>query len=167
MIFLSLSLFACFSLHQFLRHVSYLLGEGFWISSLNGLFLVFQYLQMKWPLLDVQAGSLQSRQALKDARSPSPAHIVVSKPPKDSWSCALLMITGLACQFFFLGIFLDMVYVYKLFIFCDWTLVIGNFLSLPSTFFSVLGTESNLVDTTLIGHNLHGLGETRNAIKAT
>uniref|UniRef100_A0A672L4M0 Transcription factor 7 like 2 n=1 Tax=Sinocyclocheilus grahami TaxID=75366 RepID=A0A672L4M0_SINGR len=35
------------------------------------------YLQMKWPLLDVQAGSLQSRQALKDARSPSPAHIVV------------------------------------------------------------------------------------------
>lgn len=33
---------------------------------------------MKWPLLDVQAGSLQSRQALKDARSPSPAHIVVS-----------------------------------------------------------------------------------------
>uniref|UniRef100_A0A9J8DJT2 Transcription factor 7 like 2 n=2 Tax=Cyprinus carpio TaxID=7962 RepID=A0A9J8DJT2_CYPCA len=36
------------------------------------------YLQMKWPLLDVQAGSLQSRQALKDARSPSPAHIVVS-----------------------------------------------------------------------------------------
>ncbi|XP_074763861.1 transcription factor 7-like 2 isoform X8 [Athene noctua] len=33
------------------------------------------YLQMKWPLLDVQAGSLQSRQALKDARSPSPAHI--------------------------------------------------------------------------------------------
>ncbi|PNJ65588.1 TCF7L2 isoform 14 [Pongo abelii] len=34
------------------------------------------YLQMKWPLLDVQAGSLQSRQALKDARSPSPAHIM-------------------------------------------------------------------------------------------
>uniref|UniRef100_A0A3P8P3H3 HMG box domain-containing protein n=1 Tax=Astatotilapia calliptera TaxID=8154 RepID=A0A3P8P3H3_ASTCA len=33
------------------------------------------YLQMKWPLLDVQPGSLQSRQALKDARSPSPAHI--------------------------------------------------------------------------------------------
>lgn len=33
---------------------------------------------MKWPLLDVQAGTLQSRQALKDARSPSPAHIVVS-----------------------------------------------------------------------------------------
>uniref|UniRef100_A0A8C8MDC5 HMG box domain-containing protein n=1 Tax=Oncorhynchus tshawytscha TaxID=74940 RepID=A0A8C8MDC5_ONCTS len=37
-----------------------------------------QYLQMKWPLLDVNHGSLQSRQALKDARSPSPAHIVVS-----------------------------------------------------------------------------------------
>ncbi|KAM9282475.1 LOW QUALITY PROTEIN: transcription factor 7-like 2 [Cariama cristata] len=37
------------------------------------------YLQMKWPLLDVQAGSLQSRQALKDARSPSPAHIVSNK----------------------------------------------------------------------------------------
>uniref|UniRef100_A0A8D3DCL0 Transcription factor 7 like 2 n=1 Tax=Scophthalmus maximus TaxID=52904 RepID=A0A8D3DCL0_SCOMX len=36
------------------------------------------YLQMKWPLLDVQQGGLQSRQALKDARSPSPAHIVVS-----------------------------------------------------------------------------------------
>ncbi|KAM6898528.1 transcription factor 7-like 2 isoform 8-T8 [Lycodopsis pacificus] len=34
------------------------------------------YLQMKWPLLDVQQGALQSRQALKDARSPSPAHIV-------------------------------------------------------------------------------------------
>ncbi|KAJ8386580.1 hypothetical protein AAFF_G00169060 [Aldrovandia affinis] len=34
------------------------------------------YLQMKWPLLDVQTGSLQSRQTLKDARSPSPAHIV-------------------------------------------------------------------------------------------
>uniref|UniRef100_A0A4W5RXG3 Transcription factor 7 like 2 n=1 Tax=Hucho hucho TaxID=62062 RepID=A0A4W5RXG3_9TELE len=33
------------------------------------------YLQMKWPLLDVNHGSLQSRQALKDARSPSPAHI--------------------------------------------------------------------------------------------
>ncbi|XP_030662784.1 transcription factor 7-like 2 isoform X7 [Nomascus leucogenys] len=39
------------------------------------------YLQMKWPLLDVQAGSLQSRQALKDARSPSPAHIVQSPFP--------------------------------------------------------------------------------------
>ncbi|XP_073858830.1 transcription factor 7-like 2 isoform X6 [Macaca fascicularis] len=38
------------------------------------------YLQMKWPLLDVQAGSLQSRQALKDARSPSPAHIVSPLP---------------------------------------------------------------------------------------
>ncbi|XP_075865897.1 transcription factor 7-like 2 isoform X7 [Microcebus murinus] len=38
------------------------------------------YLQMKWPLLDVQAGSLQSRQALKDARSPSPAHIVSPRP---------------------------------------------------------------------------------------
>ncbi|XP_037659638.1 transcription factor 7-like 2 isoform X9 [Choloepus didactylus] len=38
------------------------------------------YLQMKWPLLDVQAGSLQSRQALKDARSPSPAHIVCPLP---------------------------------------------------------------------------------------
>lgn len=37
-----------------------------------------QYLQMKWPLIDVQPGGLQSRQALKDARSPSPAHIVVS-----------------------------------------------------------------------------------------
>ncbi|XP_009324325.1 PREDICTED: transcription factor 7-like 2 [Pygoscelis adeliae] len=36
---------------------------------------------MKWPLLDVQAGSLQSRQALKDARSPSPAHIVSNKVP--------------------------------------------------------------------------------------
>uniref|UniRef100_A0A8C2V7L4 Transcription factor 7 like 2 n=1 Tax=Chinchilla lanigera TaxID=34839 RepID=A0A8C2V7L4_CHILA len=40
-----------------------------------------EYLQMKWPLLDVQAGSLQSRQALKDARSPSPAHIVQSPLP--------------------------------------------------------------------------------------
>lgn len=40
-----------------------------------------QYLQMKWPLLDVQPGGLQSRQALKDARSPSPAHIVVSNTP--------------------------------------------------------------------------------------
>ncbi|ELR61541.1 Transcription factor 7-like 2 [Bos mutus] len=40
-----------------------------------------QYLQMKWPLLDVQAGTLQSRQALKDARSPSPAHIVSNKVP--------------------------------------------------------------------------------------
>ncbi|XP_030629054.1 transcription factor 7-like 2 isoform X2 [Chanos chanos] len=39
------------------------------------------YLQMKWPLLDVQAGSLQSRQALKDGRSPSPAHIVSNKVP--------------------------------------------------------------------------------------
>uniref|UniRef100_A0AAY5F3B1 HMG box domain-containing protein n=1 Tax=Electrophorus electricus TaxID=8005 RepID=A0AAY5F3B1_ELEEL len=39
------------------------------------------YLQMKWPLLDVQAGSLQSRQALKDARSPSPAHILYMVPP--------------------------------------------------------------------------------------
>ncbi|KAK2884711.1 hypothetical protein Q8A73_021185 [Channa argus] len=39
-----------------------------------------QYLQMKWPLLDVQPGGLQSRQALKDARSPSPAHIVVRIP---------------------------------------------------------------------------------------
>ncbi|XP_039093518.1 transcription factor 7-like 2 isoform X3 [Hyaena hyaena] len=38
--------------------------------------IAIQYLQMKWPLLDVQAGTLQSRQALKDARSPSPAHIV-------------------------------------------------------------------------------------------
>ncbi|XP_031246592.1 transcription factor 7-like 2 isoform X7 [Mastomys coucha] len=38
------------------------------------------YLQMKWPLLDVQAGTLQSRQALKDARSPSPAHIVSPLP---------------------------------------------------------------------------------------
>lgn len=36
---------------------------------------------MKWPLLDVQPGGLQSRQALKDGRSPSPAHIVVSSTP--------------------------------------------------------------------------------------
>ncbi|KAM8924452.1 transcription factor 7-like 2 isoform 2-T2 [Pelodytes ibericus] len=36
---------------------------------------LMQYLQMKWPLLDVQAGSLQSRQSMKDARSPSPGHI--------------------------------------------------------------------------------------------
>ncbi|XP_063129435.1 transcription factor 7-like 2 isoform X5 [Rattus norvegicus] len=42
--------------------------------------IAIQYLQMKWPLLDVQAGSLQSRQALKDARSPSPAHIVSPLP---------------------------------------------------------------------------------------
>ncbi|XP_073858829.1 transcription factor 7-like 2 isoform X4 [Macaca fascicularis] len=42
--------------------------------------IAVQYLQMKWPLLDVQAGSLQSRQALKDARSPSPAHIVSPLP---------------------------------------------------------------------------------------
>ncbi|XP_014448880.1 transcription factor 7-like 2 isoform X2 [Tupaia chinensis] len=42
--------------------------------------IAIQYLQMKWPLLDVQAGSLQSRQALKDARSPSPAHIVGPLP---------------------------------------------------------------------------------------
>ncbi|XP_053439712.1 transcription factor 7-like 2 isoform X25 [Nycticebus coucang] len=42
--------------------------------------IAIQYLQMKWPLLDVQAGSLQSRQALKDARSPSPAHIVSPHP---------------------------------------------------------------------------------------
>uniref|UniRef100_A0A8C4GYC9 Transcription factor 7 like 2 n=1 Tax=Dicentrarchus labrax TaxID=13489 RepID=A0A8C4GYC9_DICLA len=43
------------------------------------------YLQMKWPLLDVQPGGLQSRQALKDARSPSPAHIVgcVLIPPSN------------------------------------------------------------------------------------
>ncbi|XP_041426709.1 transcription factor 7-like 2 isoform X11 [Xenopus laevis] len=40
-----------------------------------------QYLQMKWPLLDVQAGSLQSRQGIKDTRSPSPAHIVSNKVP--------------------------------------------------------------------------------------
>ncbi|XP_054975051.1 transcription factor 7-like 2 isoform X8 [Sorex araneus] len=43
--------------------------------------IAVQYLQMKWPLLDVQAGTLQSRQALKDARSPSPAHIVSNKVP--------------------------------------------------------------------------------------
>ncbi|XP_073540822.1 transcription factor 7-like 2 isoform X38 [Phyllobates terribilis] len=34
------------------------------------------YLQMKWPLLDVQ-----SRQAMKDARSPSPAHVISNKVP--------------------------------------------------------------------------------------
>ncbi|ERE79276.1 transcription factor 7-like 2-like isoform 1 [Cricetulus griseus] len=48
---------------------------------------------MKWPLLDVQAGSLQSRQALKDARSPSPAHIVQSPLP-----CCT---QGHACQHFY------------------------------------------------------------------
>lgn len=67
-----------------------------------------QYLQMKWPLLDVQAGTLQSRQALKDARSPSPAHIVVSDLPEAFASFivgrqnALLLITGLVYQFLFL-----------------------------------------------------------------
>ncbi|XP_075573977.1 transcription factor 7-like 2 isoform X2 [Pelecanus crispus] len=59
-------------------------GSGFFAYSFYKL-LTFkvdvQYLQMKWPLLDVQAGSLQSRQALKDARSPSPAHIVSNKVP--------------------------------------------------------------------------------------
>lgn len=34
-------------------------------------FILFQYLQVKWPLLDVPAGA-----TLKDARSPSPAHLV-------------------------------------------------------------------------------------------
>lgn len=32
---------------------------------------LLQYLQMKWPLLDVPAGA-----TLKDSRSPSPAHLV-------------------------------------------------------------------------------------------
>lgn len=50
-----------------------------------------QYLQMKWPLLDVQPGSLQSRQALKDARSPSPAHIVVSNTPLGPLSLSSLI----------------------------------------------------------------------------
>uniref|UniRef100_A0A8C1VKL8 Transcription factor 7 like 2 n=1 Tax=Cyprinus carpio TaxID=7962 RepID=A0A8C1VKL8_CYPCA len=60
-------------------------GNGIFFSSYlqikhsSALFTL--YLQMKWPLLDVQAGSLQSRQALKDARSPSPAHIVSNKVP--------------------------------------------------------------------------------------
>nr|XP_015852592.1 transcription factor 7-like 2 isoform X2 [Peromyscus maniculatus bairdii] len=54
--------------------------------------IAIQYLQMKWPLLDVQAGSLQSRQALKDARSPSPAHIVSPLP------CCT---QGHACQHFY------------------------------------------------------------------
>ncbi|XP_044294912.1 transcription factor 7-like 2 isoform X10 [Varanus komodoensis] len=53
------------------------LTDDYWALSVPGI----QYLQMKWPLLDVQAGSLQSRQALKDARSPSPAHIVSNKVP--------------------------------------------------------------------------------------
>lgn len=34
-----------------------------------------QYLQMKWPLLDVPAGA-----TLKDSRSPSPAHLVRAAP---------------------------------------------------------------------------------------
>jgi len=65
---------------------------------------------MKWPLLDVQAGSLQSRQALKDARSPSPAHIVVSNlsvtvtplsGAKNKMPFSfLLMIKTPNCQFF-------------------------------------------------------------------
>ncbi|XP_050005186.1 transcription factor 7-like 2 isoform X7 [Alexandromys fortis] len=55
--------------------------------------IAIQYLQMKWPLLDVQAGSLQSRQALKDARSPSPAHIVQSPLP-----CCT---QGHACEHFY------------------------------------------------------------------
>ncbi|XP_053306845.1 transcription factor 7-like 2 isoform X12 [Spea bombifrons] len=42
---------------------------------------LMQYLQMKWPLIDMQAGSLQSRQAMKDARSPSPGHVVSNKVP--------------------------------------------------------------------------------------
>ncbi|KAL0616559.1 LOW QUALITY PROTEIN: hypothetical protein AAY473_013406 [Plecturocebus cupreus] len=54
-------------------------AESLQVSRTGAVFLhhLDLYLQMKWPLLDVQAGSLQSRQALKDARSPSPAHIVV------------------------------------------------------------------------------------------
>lgn len=87
------------------------------------------YLQMKWPLLDVQAGTLQSRQALKDARSPSPAHIVVSDLAKAiaSFIGAEMKKTFFCWQqaFFFLfffisfsffknilfGIFLDMIYI--------------------------------------------------------
>ena len=66
-----------------------------------------QYLQMKWPLLDVQAGTLQSRQALKDARSPSPAHIVVSDLTEmfasfivGRWN-VLFLITDLVYHFLF------------------------------------------------------------------
>lgn len=59
---------------------------------------------MKWPLLDVQAGSLQSRQALKDARSPSPAHIVVSKRRKMFFLCLkkkkAFDINGIGCHQF-------------------------------------------------------------------
>ncbi|NWY03826.1 TF7L2 factor, partial [Nothoprocta ornata] len=55
-------------------------NDAFFLFCLSPLPAV-SYLQMKWPLLDVQAGSLQSRQALKDARSPSPAHIVSNKVP--------------------------------------------------------------------------------------
>uniref|UniRef100_A0A8C2VAP7 Transcription factor 7 like 2 n=1 Tax=Chinchilla lanigera TaxID=34839 RepID=A0A8C2VAP7_CHILA len=74
-IFLLAPPFPCHPINPVPDLISALLqGEG-------SLSLVFQYLQMKWPLLDVQAGSLQSRQALKDARSPSPAHIVSNKVP--------------------------------------------------------------------------------------
>lgn len=91
----SLFAFPCFwvpaPIHQKCRLPSSVLFLicSFWflLSALLTCFVSFfpfcflsaiQYLQMKWPLLDVQPGGLQSRQALKDARSPSPAHIVVS-----------------------------------------------------------------------------------------
>ncbi len=66
-----LALMLCFPLFSALLTCFSFVFLHFFLSAI-------QYLQMKWPLLDVQAGSLQSRQALKDARSPSPAHIVVS-----------------------------------------------------------------------------------------
>lgn len=85
---------------------------------------------MKWPLLDVQAGSLQSRQALKDARSPSPAHIVVSVSlsgtpflgAKNRCSLSLslflflLMMKTCICQFFKKNVFLEISFEYGL---CD------------------------------------------------
>ena len=75
------SLQFCFALMCFYIILLSALLTCFFLSFSILFLSVIQYLQMKWPLLDVQPGGLQSRQTLKDARSPSPAHIVVSNPP--------------------------------------------------------------------------------------
>lgn len=76
--YVTLSCFRYFSSYVVFPFVFCIVNMFFFLFFSIFFLSAIQYLQMKWPLLDVQAGSLQSRQALKDARSPSPAHIVVS-----------------------------------------------------------------------------------------
>uniref|UniRef100_A0A8C5AMX7 Transcription factor 7 like 2 n=1 Tax=Gadus morhua TaxID=8049 RepID=A0A8C5AMX7_GADMO len=110
------------------------------------------YLQMKWPLLDVQQGLQSQRQALKDARSPSPAHIVVSRTLPYSVVTFLLLSGAFLHYFSPLSFFPDFIRAFSLLLTPQIPLPLSLSPSLPLSL-----SQSNKVPVVQHPHHVHPL----------